>query len=137
VNGSTTQVQHGGAVSREPTTIAELDVLEGSPLSRHLDLLEAADAHLSVTLWDCTAGRMRFDYWADEIVHILEGEAVVEDEHGRVFELRAGDVAHFARGSVLTWTVPTYVKKLAIFRHQPRWRLLLERVLQAPSKLLR
>ncbi|MCW2989679.1 MAG: hypothetical protein JWM73_273, partial [Solirubrobacterales bacterium] len=135
MNGIPTQVRHGGDTSREPATIGELDILEGSPISRYCDLIGSVDDRILVNVWDCTAGRMQFDYWADEVVHILEGEATVVDEHGQVFELRAGDVACFTKGSRLTWTVPTYVRKLAIYSIEPRWRRRLERLRNVPGRL--
>ncbi|MFL5844793.1 MAG: cupin domain-containing protein [Solirubrobacteraceae bacterium] len=127
------QIRFGGTTAREPATIGDLDVLEGSPISRYSDLIGSPQDRVLVNVWDCTAGRMQFDYWADETVHILEGEATVVDEHGRVFELRAGDVAHFVKGSRLTWTVPSYVRKLAIYSIEPAWRRRLER----PARVLR
>ena len=90
-------------------------ILEGNPVARSLPLTRASDGHLSSGLWDCQAGKFTFIFGNDEIVHILEGEVTVE-EPGRTRTLRAGDVAFFPEGLETRWTVPRYVKKLAVFR---------------------
>ncbi len=96
-------------------------ITEGSPVTRSVPLLSSADSKFYSGLWDSTAGRFKYTYFVDEVVHILEGEAHIRDELGREFTLRVGDVAHFAKGRVLHWHVPSYVKKLAVSRvtHDP------------------
>jgi len=93
-------------------------VLEGAPEARAMVLSTSGDG-LTSGLWDCTAGRFRWYFGSDEIVHIIEGEVLVEDQTGGVVTLRPGDVAHFASGTVTTWTVPDYVKKFYVDRVLP------------------
>jgi uncharacterized protein len=90
-------------------------VLEGNLTTRALLLAEAPDGDLSCGLWDCTAGKFNYTFFCDEIVHILEGEVIIEQD-GNTVTLRPGDVAFFPKGATTVWTVPHYLKKLAIHR---------------------
>jgi uncharacterized cupin superfamily protein len=135
VSGSTQGIQLGGDVGQEPTEPGHLNVVDGSPVARHLDMFGVAGDSVTVNLWDCTAGTTAWYYHTDEIVHILEGEVSIEDEQGRVFELRAGDVAHFALGTRLVWTVPDYVKKLALHRRPTPWEQRRRRLRRVAGKL--
>ena len=101
----------------QPSPIEPSWILEGNPIARSLGLTRAYDGNFTSGLWDCTAGKFNYHYGCDEVVHILEGEAIVEETSaGLVHVLRAGDVALFPQGLTLKWTVPQYVRKLAIFR---------------------
>jgi uncharacterized cupin superfamily protein len=110
-------VELGGASAREPvhpSPLADWQIIEGEPVARNLDLTAASRA--SANLWDCTAGRFRWYYAADEVVHVLEGEAHLDDGSGEIKTMRAGDVVHFRPGHEVVWHVPAYVKKLAVHR---------------------
>lgn len=129
-------MQHGGPASREPTDPSTLaEVLEGSPVTRSLDLTRSPDGKLTTNLWDCTAGSFRWYYSTDEVVHVLEGEVHVTAEDGRRQTLRAGDVGHFTKGTHAVWEVPRYVKKLAIHRHDRVWERRLRRLRKVPAKV--
>ncbi|WP_029265210.1 MULTISPECIES: cupin domain-containing protein [unclassified Microbacterium] len=52
-----------------------------------------------------TPGPMRVVGHADETVHIIEGHLRVEVEDGDAFELTAGSVATFNKGTAALWTV--------------------------------
>ena len=102
-------------------------ILEGNPIARATTLAIAADNTLSCAVWECHAGRFKWVYGLDEIVQILEGEVVIEEQNeGRkVHTLRAGDTAFFPDGLTTHWTVTKYVKKFAIHRNIRRsiaWR---------------
>lgn len=102
------------------------DVLEGDPVARAAFLSESPDGRLRTMLWDCTAGRFRWTYGCDEIVHIVAGEVHVRDDRAEPFTLRTGDVAHFAPGTETIWHVPVYVRKVAVLRSRRsdiRWRV--------------
>jgi uncharacterized cupin superfamily protein len=115
----------------EANPITPSRIIEGHPYARSVCLLRTDDGRLSTTLWDCTAGRFNWFFGCDEIVHIVEGEVVVEDEQGCSRTLRVGDVALFQAGTRATWEVPAYVRKVAVSRvHPPRplWRRILRRL---------
>lgn len=111
------QIQAGSSdlYCRQESPLPPEWILEGNPVARSLPLTRASDGNLSSGLWDCQAGKFTFIFGYDEIVHILEGEVTVE-EKGRTRTLQAGDVAFFPEGLETRWTVPRYVKKLAVFR---------------------
>lgn len=112
------QTGHDGRTDLLPAPTAAMEVLDGTPTPRAL-LLSHGPEGLTSGLWDCTAGRFRWTYGSDEIVHVLEGGVIVEDADGRAVTLGPGDVAHFAAGTVYTWTVPEYVRKLYVDRALP------------------
>lgn len=75
-------------------------------------------------MWDCTAGRFTWYYDADEVIHVVEGAVIVEDEADVRRQLEAGDVFLFPAGTTFRWTVPVYIRKVA-FLHDPLSRKLL------------
>jgi uncharacterized cupin superfamily protein len=102
-----------------PSPIDPAHVLAGEPVARSLPLTRSADGLVSTHLWDCTAGRFRWNFGVDEIVHILDGEVHVTDSDGSTVVLRTGDVGHFPSGASTEWFVPEYVRKLAFHRAAP------------------
>jgi uncharacterized cupin superfamily protein len=90
-------------------------IREGAPVARAIRLIESSDGKLSAGIWDCTAGKFRWSYWFDEIVHIVEGEVRVDDGK-KVHVLVPGSVAIFPSGLETVWEVPKYVKKMFVLR---------------------
>ncbi len=112
----------------QPAPINPDWILEGNPIARATTLAVATDNTLSCAVWECSAGKFKWVFGLDEIVQILEGEVVIEEQNpGRkVHTLRVGDIALFPDGLTAHWTVSKYVKKFAIHRAIPRsfvWRL--------------
>jgi uncharacterized cupin superfamily protein len=93
-------------------------ILEGSPVARHKRLAGSSDRLARTFMWDCTSGRFDWHYSEDEVAHVLEGAAVIEDAVGVRRALQAGDTFLFPAGSRYQWTVPGYVRKIA-FLHPP------------------
>jgi uncharacterized cupin superfamily protein len=100
----------------DPAPIRPEWVLEGSPVARCRHWSESSDGTTSAMVWDCTAGRFRWYFGGDEIVHIIEGEVVVAGDGVAERTLRPGDAALFRAGTWATWHVPHYVRKHAICR---------------------
>lgn len=90
-------------------------ILRGAPRARCAVLSRSRDRSASTVVWDCTAGEFNWTYTDDETVHILEGEAIIDDGSGPR-TMRPGDVVLFHAGSTWRWRVPTYVKKVAFLR---------------------
>jgi uncharacterized protein len=109
-------------VDLEPEPINPDWILEGAPVARALRVTESPDKMLISGVWDCTAGKFRWIYWFDEIVHILEGEVRVNDGT-RTRVLVPGSVAYFPSRLETVWEVPKYVKKMFILRAPPQSRL--------------
>ena len=107
-----------GSIARndfKPSPIEPSWIMEGNPTARSVSLAKANDKNFSCGLWECTAGKFKYIFPEDEIVHILEGEVFIQEE-GAEHTLRAGDTAYFPEGLITVWTVPIYIKKFAIFR---------------------
>jgi uncharacterized cupin superfamily protein len=94
-------------------------VIDGAPVARSTKLTESTDGLVSTHVWDCTAGRFHWYFGVDEVVHILDGEVHVTDDHGQTVILVPGDVGHFPLHSHSIWHVPDYVRKLAVHRAPP------------------
>ncbi|MBE0683923.1 MAG: DUF861 domain-containing protein [Anaerolineales bacterium] len=110
-----------GSTTRTDFTSTPLEpawILRGNPVSRSIPLAKAKDNNFSCGLWECTAGKFKFIYYEDEIVQILEGEVIIQEE-GAEYTLKAGDTAYFPEGLTAIWTVPKYVKKFAVFHSSP------------------
>jgi uncharacterized cupin superfamily protein len=106
----------------QPEPIEPSWIKEGSPVARAVRVTESPDKALMAGLWDCTAGKFRWIYWFDEIVHIVEGEVRVDDGT-RTHVLVPGSVAYFPSGLETVWEVPKYVKKMFILRAPRQSRL--------------
>jgi uncharacterized cupin superfamily protein len=124
------RIQTGSILQQDlqPAPINPDWILEGNPIAKATTLAVATDNTLSCAVWECSAGKFQWVFGLDEIVQILEGEVVIEEQNpGRkVHTLRVGDIALFPDGLTAHWTVSKYVKKFAIHRAIPRsfaWRL--------------
>ena len=93
-------------------------ILEGSPVARTKHLAGSSDQLAATLMWDCTAGRFNRFYDTDEVIHVLEGSAVIEDVAGARRRLQAGDTFLFPAGSRYHWTIPDYIRQVA-FLHSP------------------
>lgn len=74
----------------------------------------AEGATLAVGLWRCDPQSFPYPFSADETIHALEGELVIDLESGDKVTLRAGDIASFTKGTMSTWTVTQPFKKLFV-----------------------
>ena len=104
-------------VDLSPAPIPADWVLRGNPEARACELWRSLDGTMVTSTWDCTAGAFEWQFGCEETVHILEGEVRVIEASGRERVLKAGDVAVFHAGTVATWIVESYVRKIAMCRH--------------------
>jgi len=92
-------------------------IIEGSPQPKVKSIAGSEDGALNAALWECNAGKFKWQFSTDELVHILEGEVLVAEEDGSNERLlKVGDVAYFHAGTASIWTVKTFVRKLAVLR---------------------
>lgn len=127
---SSTPLIQTGSIHQQDLQPAPINpdwILSGNPVARVTTLAVAADQMLSCAVWECQAGSFKWVYGLDEMVQILEGEVVIEEQtpSKKVHTLRAGDTAFFPDGLTTIWTVSKYVKKFAIHRtlqRSIRWR---------------
>lgn len=109
-------------------------ILDGNPVARNRQLAGSSDQLARTFMWDCTSGRFDWHYAEDEVAHVLEGAAVIEDAVGVRHALQAGDTFHFPAGSRYRWMVPSYVRKVA-FLYPPlsRGTRIISRILERLS----
>ena len=107
-------LQHGDAESAElgSSPIPAAQVLDGSPDAAMVTLTCVEGVGTGV--WETSAGRFDWYYGSEEVIHVLDGEAHLIDDHGNHFSLSAGSVAHFSAGTHIVWDVPVYVRKLFV-----------------------
>lgn len=104
------------AIELDPAPIRPEWILDGRPVARCRQWSDSSDGTTSAMVWDCTAGRFRWYFGGDEIVHIIEGEVIVSGDGAPERTLKPGDAALFRAGTWATWHVPNYVRKHAICR---------------------
>ncbi|HEY2036107.1 MAG TPA: cupin domain-containing protein [Steroidobacteraceae bacterium] len=102
----------------QPDPIPAEWILQGNPIARRKLLVGSSDNMASTHMWDCTAGRFTWHYGSDEVIYVIEGSVVVQDQAGMQRQLDAGDTFLFPAGSRFHWTVPRYIRKIA-FLHAP------------------
>jgi uncharacterized protein len=101
-----------------PALIPRAWMIEGNPVARDRRLIESSGRLPRTIMWDCTAGRFDWVYEDEEVAHVLEGLAIIEDSTGVRHMLHTGDTFLFPAGSRYQWTVPNYVRKIA-FSYSP------------------
>lgn len=116
-----------------PAPIRQEWILEGLPQARSKVLASSNDKTTFTVMWDCTAGRFNWFYDVDETICLVEGAISLRDATGALFSLAAGDSFFFPAGSQFEWTVPLYVRKVAVI-HVPLSRKL--RIAQGIYRLL-
>jgi uncharacterized protein len=101
-----------------PAPIPRAWIIEGNPVARDRRLVDSGGRLPRTLMWDCTAGRFDWFYKDDEVAHVLEGLAIIEDAAGVRQMLHTGDTFLFPAGSRYQWTVPNYVRKIT-FTYSP------------------
>jgi len=74
----------------------------------------AEGAALAVGLWRSEPQSFPYPFGADETIHALDGELLIELDSGESVTLKPGDIASFTKGTMSTWTVVTPFKKLFV-----------------------
>ncbi len=98
------------AIDWEPFMVGDLAIGEV-----HWVRTEGAEgAALAVGLWRSEPQSFPYPFNADETIHALDGELLIELESGGSVTLTPGDVASFTKGTMSTWTVVSPFKKLFI-----------------------
>ena len=89
-------------------------IIFGTPVARSAQWSASKDGTTTTHVWDCTKGRFRWYFHADEIVHIIEGSVTVQADGIAERTLSVGDAALFRAGSWSEWEVEEYVRTHAI-----------------------
>jgi uncharacterized cupin superfamily protein len=110
---------HANQASAIPLTdfpLAKEQVLEGNPVAKIWVSAQSADLKVTQGVWDCTAGKLIWNFTWDEFIMVLEGEVIIETEGSPRLTLRKGDFAHFPLGPRTKWHVPNYIKTTFVLR---------------------
>lgn len=103
-------------VPLKPAPINAAWILAGSPVARNRELSHSADWSAWTMVWDCTGGTFEWHYDIDETVHFVEGSVTISSSQMPARRFGPGDVVFFPAGSVATWNVESYVRKVAFCR---------------------
>ena len=106
-----------GSLNLTPNPVPPVWVREGAPRAALSTLWKSDDRTATTMVWECTAGKFDWYYSQEETVHIIDGSVNILLDDGRELCLGPADTAVFKAGSHAVWTVPKYVRKVAILRH--------------------
>jgi uncharacterized cupin superfamily protein len=107
-----------GAVKLANAPIPKGVISEGKPTAKAWTSAQSGDSKVTQGVWNCTAGKFKWEYTWDEFVMILEGEAIVTASGGKPVTLRTGDFCYFPIGLKMEWHIPKYVRKTFVIRTQ-------------------
>ena len=65
-------------------------------------------------LWRCEPMTFDYEFPGDEIIHVLEGQLLIEIENGDSVTIQAGDIISFNKGVKSTWTIQKSFKKFFV-----------------------
>lgn len=121
----------------KPAPITPEWILEGNPVARNRELSHSDDWSAWTMVWDCTAGRFQWHYDIDETVHVVEGSVTISADGMAARRFGPGDVVFFPAGSVATWEVESYIRKVAFCRKVlPAPLVIGQKIYQRLSKLI-
>jgi uncharacterized cupin superfamily protein len=104
------------AATLTPSPIEPSWIIEGSPVAQSSVLSKSADGQAWTVVWQCSEGKFNWYYHLDEMLLILEGSIVVENDGLRPTRYGVGDVIFFKAGAHAKWHVEGHVRKLAFCR---------------------
>jgi len=122
-------------VELQPEPIPPEWILSGAPVARSHKLLTSYDWTSTIVVWDCTAGRFTWRYGQDEVILVVSGEAFLINDKGEERRFGPGDIGFFPAGTLATWRVADYIRKVAVLR-ETMWRPL-GFILKVSKKLVR
>ena len=106
----------GMSVPLQSAPIPPTWVRAGTPEARNAILSSSADGLAMTLAWDCTAGEFKWEYDIDETIYFVEGTATISTGKFAARKFGPGDVLFLSRGTVASWRVETYVRKVAFCR---------------------
>lgn len=108
------------SIELAPDPIRQEWVLSGQPQASSRILTRSRDWLSVLAIWECTAGRFRWEYTRDEILVVASGGASVLDEQGVERRFQRGDVVFFPARTSYIWTIEDRIRKVAVVR-EPLW----------------
>ena len=62
-------------------------------------------------IWEGELSKFSWDYNEKEICLIIEGEASIKTEEGKIFIIKSGDLVEFPEGLSCEWQITKKIKK--------------------------
>jgi uncharacterized protein len=100
----------------KPSPIEPSWIIEGDPVAQSTLLSKSADGQAWTVVWQCSQGKFHWYYEIDEMILILEGSIVLENDAMSPTRYGPGDTIFFKHGAHAKWHVEDYVRKLAFCR---------------------
>lgn len=106
-------ISHLNKDALKPSPIDQSWILEGNPQARCSNLSRFGENWTIVDHWSCTSGKFRWQYFYNETILIMEGEAFITDDDGVTYHAVPGTTLSFPDGSAAVWEIPSYIRKVA------------------------
>lgn len=87
------------------------NLLKGKYKTKTWNHWKGEDDRLYCGIWECSPGKVKVDYSEWEFCHFIEGKAVLTNEEGETWTLKAGDGFIIPPGFKGTWETVDRVKK--------------------------
>ena len=87
------------------------NLLKGKYKTKTWNHWTGEDDRLYCGIWECSPGKVKVDYKEWEFCHFIEGKAVLTNEDGEKWTLKAGDGFIIPPGFKGTWETVEKVKK--------------------------
>lgn len=86
-------------------------LLAGTWENRTWNHYTGEDDRLYCGIWECEPGKVHMDYAEWEFCHFIEGEAILTNDEGKAWTLKAGDGFIIPPGFKGTWETVKKVRK--------------------------
>lgn len=96
------------------TETFDIKILKGEPAQSGRVDYGSLEGPIVGGVWECTEGVFEFNYTADELATVLEGEFRITDASGNTESYGPGDSFHIAKGEKTVWEVVRPLRKCFI-----------------------
>ena len=86
-------------------------LMSGAYLTKTWNHYTGEDERLYCGIWESTPGKVKVEYSEWEFFHFIEGEAILTNEEGKSWTLKAGDGFIIPPGFKGTWETVEKVRK--------------------------
>jgi uncharacterized cupin superfamily protein len=93
------------------TETFDIKILEGTPAQSGRVDFGSLEGPIVGGVWECTPGKFEFNYTADEMATVLDGEVRITDASGTTNTYGPGDTFHIAKGEKTNWEVVRPLRK--------------------------
>ena len=100
-----------GAPEVEEGQVSAASLLNGEYKTKYWNHYTGEDGRLVCGIWECTPGKVSMEYSEWEFCHFIEGVAILTNDAGQSWTLRAGDGFIIPPGFKGTWETVEKVRK--------------------------